>query len=99
MLNLRRNPTMTILIEDGEYYEELRGVEFVGTAEISEDPDELWELGVSVFSRYYGGYSDEMKPFVEAMLNKRVAVKFHIDKVVSWDHRKLGMPSSRPAGA
>ena len=99
VLNLRRNPTMTILIEDGEYYEELRGVEFVGTAEISEDPDELWELGVSVFSRYYGGYSDEMKPFVEAMLNKRVAVKFHIDKVVSWDHRKLGMPSSRPAGA
>ena len=33
------------------------------------------------------------------MLNKRVAVKLHIDKVVSWDHRKLGMPSSRPAGA
>ena len=99
VLNLRRNPTMTILIEDGEYYEELRGVEFVGTAEISEDPDELWELGVSVFSRYYGGYSDELKPFVEAMLNKRVAVKLHIDKVVSWDHRKLGMPSSRPAGA
>jgi PPOX class probable F420-dependent enzyme len=97
VLNLRKNPTMTVLVEDGEYYEELRGVELVGTAEITDDPDELWELGVSVFSRYYGGYTEELRPFVEAMLNKRVAVKLNVDKVVSWDHRKLGMPSTRPA--
>jgi hypothetical protein len=30
-----------------------------------------------------------MKPFVEAMLNKRVLVKLHTEKVVSWDHHKL----------
>ncbi len=97
VLNLRRNPTITCLIEDGEYYEELRGVELVGTAEITDDPEQLWELGVSVFDRYYGGYTEEMAPFVEVMLNKRVAIKLHVDKVVSWDHRKLGLPSTRPA--
>ncbi len=96
VLNLRRDPRMSVLIEDGEYYEELRGVELVGTGEIVEDPDRMFELGISVFERYQGEYNEQMRPFVEAMLNKRVVVKLHVDKVVSWDHRKLGMPSTRP---
>ena len=94
--NLRRDPRCTCLFEDGDYYEELRGVELVGKAEIIEDPNKLWELGVSVFERYNGPYSEELKPFVEAMLHKRVAIKLHVDKTVTWDHRKLGLPSSRP---
>ena len=96
--NLRRDPRMTVMIEDGDYYDELRGVEFVGRAEISEDPDVLWRVGVSVFDRYQGGYTEEMKPFVEAMLHKRVAIHVAVDKTVSWDHRKLGLPPMRPAG-
>jgi PPOX class probable F420-dependent enzyme len=95
--NLRRNPTMTCLVEDGDYYEELRGVELVGTAEIVEDPERMWTLGVDLFERYYGTYSDELKPFVETMLNKRVVIKLHVTRVVTWDHRKLGLGSTRPA--
>jgi PPOX class probable F420-dependent enzyme len=91
VLNLRRDPRLTVLVEDGESYEQLRGVELVGRAEIIEDPDRLWELGVSVFSRYNAPYTEELRPFVETMLRKRVAVKLHVDKTVSWDHRKLGM--------
>lgn len=87
--NLRRNPTLTMLVEDGDAYEELRGVELVGRAEIVEDPDRIWELGVSVFERYQAPYTEEMRPFVEVMLNKRVVVKLELDRVVSWDHRKL----------
>ncbi len=90
VVNLRRNPTMTMLVEDGETYETLRGVSFVGRGEIVEDPDRIWELGVSVFSRYNAPYTEEMKPYVEMMLNKRVVVKMLVDKVISWDHRKLG---------
>jgi PPOX class probable F420-dependent enzyme len=95
--NLRRDPRLTLLFEDGDYYEELRGVELVGRAEIIDDPDQLWKLGISVFERYYGAYSDELKPFLENMLNKRVAVKMHTERTVSWDHRKLGLPPTRPA--
>ena len=95
--NLRRNPRLTVLVEDGDYYEELRGVELVGMAEIVTDPDALWALGVSVFERYYAPYSDEVKPFIETMLHKRVGVKLHVERTVSWDHRKLGLPSTRPA--
>jgi PPOX class probable F420-dependent enzyme len=94
--NLRRDPRLTVLFETGDSYEELRGVELVGRAEIIEDPDKLWEIGVSVFERYNGPYSDELKPFVEAMLRKRVGIKLHVERTVSWDHRKLGLPSTRP---
>jgi hypothetical protein len=79
------------MVEDGETYDQLRGVEIVGTAEIVEDPDRMWEAGVSVFERYTGPYSEAMRPHVAAMLNKRVVVKVHTSRVVSWDHRKLGI--------
>ncbi len=95
--NLRRNPTITCLVEDGESYDQLRGVELVGHGEIVEDRDRMWELGVSVFERYQAPYTEELKPFVEAMLNKRVVIRVAVDRVVSWDHRKLGLPSTRPA--
>jgi len=97
--NLRRNPNITCLVEDGDYYEELRGVSIVGTAEIVEDPDRIWELGVSVFGRYSAPYTEEMRPFVEVMLRNRVVVKVTPDRVVTWDHHKLGMPSTRPPEA
>jgi PPOX class probable F420-dependent enzyme len=87
--NLRRDPRLTVMIEAGHDYNELRGVELAGTAEIVEDPDRIWELGVSVFSRYSAPYTEEMKPFVEIMVRKRVVVKLHVEKTVSWDHRKI----------
>jgi|SRR5271166_2540145 len=96
--NVRRDPRITCLFEDGDSYEELRGVELVGRAEIIDEPDRMFSLGVDVFERYYGEYNDELRPFVETMLNKRVVVKVHVDRVVSWDHRKLGLPPTRPAG-
>jgi PPOX class probable F420-dependent enzyme len=95
--NLRRDPRLTLLFEAGDYYEELRGVELVGRAEIIEDPEQLWSLGVSVFERYYAPFTEELRPFIETMLHKRVGVKLHVERTVSWDHRKLGLPSTRPA--
>ena len=93
VVNLRRDPRMTCLVEAGETYDQLHGVSLVGRGEIVEEPDRIWELGVSVFERYNAPYTEEMRPFVETMLRKRVVVKLHVDRVVSWDHRKLGLPA------
>jgi PPOX class probable F420-dependent enzyme len=68
-LNLRRDPRISVLVEDGQTYEDLRGVSIEGRAEVSDDADLLWRIGVNMFERYYGPYTDEMKPMVEAMLN------------------------------
>ena len=50
-----------------------------------------------LFERYYGAYTDELRPFVETMLNKRIVAKVNVERTVSWDHRKLGLPPTRPA--
>jgi PPOX class probable F420-dependent enzyme len=99
-VNLRRDPRISCLVEDGATYENLRGVSIEGTAEVTDDADLLWRIGVGIWERYYGPYSDDLKPLVETMLNKRVAVRVRPARTRSWDHRKLGLPSTGdPAGS
>lgn len=90
-VNLRRDPRLTVLIEDGTTYDVLRGVSLEGRAVISEDPDDLWRVGVDVWERYNGPYTEEVRPLVEFMLQKRVAIRLDVERTRSWDHRKLGM--------
>jgi len=89
--NLRRDPRITCLVAAGTRYEELRGVELVGRAEIVEDAERLFAIGVSVFERHVGPYREaEHRRVVEVLLHNRVGVVVHPERVVSWDHRKLG---------
>jgi PPOX class probable F420-dependent enzyme len=91
-VNLRRDPTVTVMIEDGKTYDTLRGVSIDGRAEIVDaDPDQLLRVGISVWERYTGPYSDEMRPFVDQMMHNRIAVRVVPERLRSWDHRKLGM--------
>ena len=92
VVNLRRDPRISCLVEAGHTYDTLRGVELEGTAEIVDDPDALWDVGVSVWERYNGPYSEEVKPLVEFMLNKRVAVR-----IQRRPHAHLGPPQARHA--
>lgn len=89
--NIQRDPRATVLIEDGLTYDTLRGVSFEGRAVVVDDPDALFAVGVDVWERYTGPYTEDAKPFVEMMLNKRVAVRLDVERVRSWDHRKLGL--------
>jgi PPOX class probable F420-dependent enzyme len=90
-VNLGRDNRITVLIESGHTYNELKGVSLEGRAEVLDDADALWAVGVSVWERYTGPYTEEMRPFVELMLNKRVAVRVDVERIRSWDHAKLGM--------
>jgi PPOX class probable F420-dependent enzyme len=98
-VNLRRNPNVTVLVEDGESYPTLRGVAIEGRAEIVDDPDSLLRVGISVWERYTGPYSDEMRPFVDQMMNNRIAVRVRPDRLRSWDHRKLGLADMPVTGS
>ncbi|WP_063042902.1 pyridoxamine 5'-phosphate oxidase family protein [Nocardia pseudovaccinii] len=91
-VNLGRDPRVTCMVEAGQTYDQLRGVSIEGHAEIIDDPDKLFAVGVSVWERYTGPYSEEVRPLVEQMLNKRIAVRVVPDRLRSWDHRKLGLP-------
>jgi PPOX class probable F420-dependent enzyme len=89
--NLRRDDRLTFLVEDGLTYDTLRGVSMEGRAVIVDDPEALWRVGVSVWERYTGPYTDEARPLVEYMINKRIAMRLDVERVRSWDHRKLGL--------
>ena len=89
-VNLRRDPRITCLVESGESYDELRGVELVGWAEMIEDPARLWDIGVSVFERHVAAYDEAAhRAQVDVMLRNRVGFKVHVNRIVTWDHRKL----------
>ncbi|MGH9139221.1 MAG: pyridoxamine 5'-phosphate oxidase family protein [Acidimicrobiales bacterium] len=88
--NLERDPRITALVEEGDAYEQLRGVELVGRGEVITERDAVMEAGAKVYERYFGPVTDETRPILETVGAKRHAVRIHVDKLVSWDHRKLG---------
>jgi len=91
VVNLRRDPRITCMVEAGTEYNQLRGVELIATAEIIEDEGQVLRFGVAEFERYQGvKMSDALLPGVQKMANKRVVVRINVERVVSWDHRKLG---------
>ena len=92
VVNLRRDPTMSFLVETGHTYDQLRGVSLEGTATIIEDTDVVWDVCVNVFERYNAPYTEELRPFVEVMAKNRVVVRLNVERTRSWDHRKLGLP-------
>ena len=96
--NLRRDDRVTVLIEDGQTYDTLRGISIEGRAEIVEDPDAMFAVGVSVWERYTGPYTDDLRPAIDQLLYKRVVVRIVPERIRSWDHAKLGMPAMPVGG-
>ena len=91
VLNVQRDPRITILIEDGDQYEELRGVEIVGKARVVEDPAEVMEIARDVVRRYIEiDKPEDVDGVAAAMANKRFGIVIEPERVVSWDHTKLG---------
>ena len=90
-VNLRRDPRISVLVEDGDVYEKLRGVSIEGIGEIIDDPDRIWPVGVAIYEKHYAPYTEEAKPIVEYMLMKRVVVRVVPKRIRSWDHSKLGI--------
>ena len=95
VVNLRRDPRMSLLWEDGLDYAELRGVTAVGKAEIIDGGQELLDLIRICVERNAPMLKGEaLEHHVAQMARKRVVVALRPDKVMSWDHRKLGMKTA-----
>jgi hypothetical protein len=92
VLNLRRDPKITGLIESGSSYEQLKGLEIVGSARFIEEYDAVLAIGKAVGLKYNGesALSDIALPFLEAQAKKRIGIAIEVDRFVSWDHTKIG---------
>ena len=88
--NLRRDAKLTCLVEAGEQYNELRGVQIKGQAIIKDDRETVQHIGEVIYERYTGILNDSTRQMVVAQAAKRVIVFVEPKEIVSWDHRKLG---------
>ena len=94
VVNLRRDPRITCLVEDGDDYFELRGVSIQGKARLVEEYDDIRALGSRVAKRMagdmdLGDFGDEI---VDQQARKRVGIVVEPVKVASWDHHKMAGP-------
>ena len=87
--NLARDPRLTCLVETGEEYFELRGVQVAGRAQIVEDQAGILEIGRAVAGGLAGVPADALDGYVEQAARKRVGVIVEPTRTISWDHRKL----------
>jgi PPOX class probable F420-dependent enzyme len=92
--NLRRDPRVTCLVEDGTDYFELRGATIFGKARLIEDYDQLVDLGGRVATVMAKGedLGDFGAQIVQQQARKRVGVIVEPEKIASWDHRKMTAP-------
>jgi PPOX class probable F420-dependent enzyme len=89
-VNLRRDPRLTCLVEAGERYDELRGVQIKGQAVIRDERETVLLLGEAIWEHYTEPLNENTRPMVVAQAAKRVAIFVKPVEITSWDHRKLG---------
>ena len=91
ILNLQRNPNITVLLEDGLIYEELRGVMIKGNAILESEPEDVEKYAKAVMLRNQPEYGEELlSEAAKQMSFKRTAVIVEPNEVITWDHTKLG---------
>jgi hypothetical protein len=93
--NIQRDPRVSLLCETGVEYAELRGVVMYGHAELIDD----FALAVDTLLRA-GGRGEGLpkdpaaaRQIQEAMrknAEKRYVIRVKPERIVSWDHAKLG---------
>jgi len=97
ILNLQRDPRLTVLAETGDAYDELRGVMIKAEARLVEDP----AVVLSIYGRLAAKYpmvgpdpvqltEEELEEAFGRFAPKNTAVVVEPVKTASWDHRKIG---------
>ncbi len=91
--NIQRDPRVALMVESGEEYQELKGVVLYGEAELIDDPDVIRDTMLRASSRD-APLTPEARKGMGAVLArtvpKRIGIRIRPQRIVSWDHAKLG---------
>ncbi len=91
IVNLERDDRISVLFEDGDVYNELRGVAIKGRAKLIRDHGEVHRLHMAVLARNTPEVpTDVLEKAVAAMVPKKTAIVIEPESFISWDHGKLG---------
>jgi PPOX class probable F420-dependent enzyme len=93
IVNLQRDPRVSLLAEAGREYSELKGVVIYGTAELSEDTDAIIATLEAASQKGATEIDAEtraaMSEGMRKSASKRVLIRVKPDRITSWDHSKL----------
>ena len=97
IVNLRRDPRLSVLVERGEAYAELQGVMIEGHARLIDDPAYVLALYGKMAAKYamVGPEPkvlspEELESAFGRYASKNTAVVVEPVRVTTWDHTKLG---------
>jgi nitroimidazol reductase NimA-like FMN-containing flavoprotein (pyridoxamine 5'-phosphate oxidase superfamily) len=90
--NLERDPRASLLVESGAAYAEMKSVIIYAQAEIIRDLDLAAEARHFIRADKAIAISRDSarQEQIDASMAKRVSVRFTPERIVSWDHSKLG---------
>ncbi len=84
--NIQRDPRVSLLVESGDHYAELKGVVIYGRAEIIDDFDRVTDVLLAAA----GAENNESTcKGVAKTAAKRYLIRVKPERTVSWDHAKL----------
>jgi PPOX class probable F420-dependent enzyme len=92
--NLERLPQATLQVEAGDAYHELRGAMLECDVEIVRELERVTTIGAALAIKYLGlsgvtPESPDVRASVGRQAPKRVGLRFHATRTVTWDHGKL----------
>jgi PPOX class probable F420-dependent enzyme len=91
--NLKRDPRVSLLVESGDAYQELRSVLIYAEAEVIDDLEYTKQTMFNISAGRGDVNSDQpdvVMGALERSAGKRVVLRFKPSKIVSWNHAKLG---------
>lgn len=91
IMNLRRDPKITAMLEAGKAYQELKGWVIEGTAELIQDDHFTADVMARVGQKYNGiPIPTDTPDAALKVASKRIVVRIDPVETYSWDHSKLG---------
>ncbi len=97
IVNLVRDPRLSVLVEAGDSYAELQGVMIQGTATLVTDPEYVLKIYGRLAARYPMVGEEPVEMDEESLENafgrfapKNTAVIVEPIRTTTWDHTKLG---------
>ena len=92
VLNLQRNPKLSVMLESGTPYSELRGLVIEGTADIIAGDVDLAARVMMMASSRHPAEPPPGPPPERTLhaVSKRVVIRINPVNIYTWDHTKLG---------
>ena len=93
ILNIERDPRVSLLIESGTVYSDLRGVVIYAEAELVRELEAVKDILAHVGIRNSNGddeNADAIRAGVSVTAPKRTGIRIRPERVMSWNHDKLG---------